>query len=463
MKWLILMGLVGFLFACSTDEPNSMASDDVATDDGVSDEDVAEFQGTLKWLHTFGGSDIDEAVDVVVTLDGAFMILATTHSSDGDISGRVGNDADYWLLKLNDIGELLWERSYGGSEDDRATSINATSDGGFVISGYSRSNDGDVTSNEGFYDYWIVKIDAGGTIIWEQNFGFSGNDQAFKVFETQDGGFFATGFLDVSASAGAGNDFQTSSPSASKATLHGVGEFWAVRMDAEGNKLWRRYFGGTDNDRSYDALQTQDGGFLLVGASESDDFDIIDSKGSYDLWVVRLEPNGDLLWTRSFGGSQIDIGFAVIEDGNGDYLIVGDSRSADQDISNPKGNADAWVVKFDDQGNKIWERSYGGPEFDSARDIIRLNNGDLALTGNSRSASGDLSNNNGQNDAWIFVVTNDGTLRKQVSVGGSSLDLATALAETDQQEIIIVGNTESNDGDINEQKGQKDLLIALFN
>jgi len=457
--------LVFWIAACSLDDPSTDPTDDVGTDDDMTDDDPIDpvgFAGEIEWLHTFGGSNVDEAVSITITLDGGFLVLGTTQSIDGDVSGRTGDDADYWLLKLNSAGELQWEQTYGGTEDDRATSISLTADGGYIISGYSRSTDGDVTGNEGFYDFWLVKVTSSGTLVWEQNFGFSGNDQAFDVFETADGGFFATGFLDVSASGGAGDDFQDNGSLIDRGARHGVGEFWAIRMDADGNKLWRRYFGGTNNDRSSDALQTSDGGFLMVGSSESEDFDITDGKGSYDLWVVRLQPNGDLLWTKSFGGSQIDIGYSVTQDSDGTYILVGDARSADQDVTSAKGNADVWVVKFNDSGNMIWQRSYGGPDFESARNIVPLSNGQFAITGNSRSNSGDLDSNQGQNDAWLLVINSSGSLITQVNFGGSGLDFADGAAETADNKIVIVGNTESTDGDITENKGSKDILVALL-
>lgn len=457
--------MVLILAACSTDDPKVDMTDDVGTDDGMTDDDPIDttgFQGEIEWLSTYGGSDVDEAVAVENTADGGFIVLGTTQSTDGDVTGKTANDADYWLLKLSSEGILEWEQTYGGTEDDRATSLSKTSDGGFVISGYSRSNNGDVTGNEGFYDYWLVKVTSSGSLVWEKNFGFSGNDQAFHVFETTDGGFFATGFLDVSASGGAGDDFQDDGTSIDREAQHGVGEFWAIRMDANGNKLWRRYFGGSDNDRSYDALQTSDGGFLMVGASESNDFDIIDSKGSYDLWAVRIDANGSLLWTRSFGGTQIDIGYSVAETMSGNYILVGDSRSSDMDVSSPKGNADVWVVMFDDAGDLMWERSYGGPEFESARAITPLASGQFAIMGNSRSGSGDLNQNQGQNDAWLLFIDSNGALRAQASVGGSGLDFADGAIETSENKILIVGSSESDDGDITENKGSKDILIALL-
>ncbi|MCB0466430.1 MAG: hypothetical protein KDC78_12275, partial [Aequorivita sp.] len=266
----------------------------------------SEINGEIELVKTYGGSGIDEAVSVVEAFDDNYMVFGSTRSTDGDITDKTGNDSDFWLLKISKTGEVIWSKTYGGSNDEEAARITKTNDGGYLLSGYTASNDGDVSNNAGFHDYWIVKIDASGTIMWEENFGFSGSDQAYNAFQTSDGGYFITGFFDVSASGGAGNDLQ-------KGVAHGVGEFWGIKLDATGTKQWRRYFGGTNNDRSYDALETNDGGFLMTGTSESIDFDKTDPKGSYDYWAVRLTANGDLLWTKSFGGEEIDNSYASIK------------------------------------------------------------------------------------------------------------------------------------------------------
>src|SRR5690606_25729252 len=215
----------------------SCGKDDGGNDDGPDE----EITGEIDFVKTFGGSESDEAVSVVEAADGGFVILGTTRSSNGDITDRTGNDSDFWVLKITKSGEKLWSKTYGGSDDENAARITRTNDGGYLLSGYTSSNDGDVSGNEGFQDYWIVKIDATGNKVWDKNFGFAGSDQAYKAFETSDGGYFITGFFDVSASGGEGNDMQ-------KGALHGVGEFWGIKLAADGTKQWRRYFGGTNND-----------------------------------------------------------------------------------------------------------------------------------------------------------------------------------------------------------------------
>lgn len=438
----------------------SCNKDDESTPPAIND-----FLGEIEYVKTFGGSNEDDAVSIVQDIDGAYLILGTTYSNDGDITDKTTTDADFWLLKLSPEGQIIWSKTYGGSLDDKATRITKTNDGGYLLTGYTMSSDGDVSDNEGFHDYWVAKINKDGIIQWNKNFGYLGSDQSFDAFQTRDGGYFLTGFLDVTASGGLGNDIASTigDEESRSGNIHGVGEYWGIKLNANGDKEWRRYFGGTNNDRSYDALETADGGFLMVGSSESDDYDIIDSKGSYDFWAVRLNSEGDKLWTKSFGGSEIDIGFAVTHSGDGNYILAGDSRSIDKDVTNPLGNADTWIVKFNDSGDLIWQKTYGGSQFESGRSIYPMQNGNYLVSGSTRSNDGNVTENKGQNDAWVIIINEQGNLEFQISSGGSNLDFANHASEMVDGKIVAVGNTESNDGDITLNKGAKDFLVIKIN
>lgn len=430
----------------------SCGNDDTTVDQINNDPGPTGFLGEIDWVKTFGGSNDDVAVSIVQSNDGEYAIVGSTKSTDGDITDKNTSDSDYWLIKLTPGGEIVWTKTYGGSADDVATNIKITSDGGYIISGHSRSNDGDVSGNEGSHDYWVVKINSTGDIQWENNFGFSGVDQAFNVIEIKDGGYFVTGVLDVVASGGQGNE--------GRSGLHDGGVFWGIKLDSNGNSIWKRYFGGTKDDSSQDVIETSDSGFLLVGFSESIDGDITDNKGSYDFWVVKINSNGQKIWAKSFGGSETDKSYAVTKTSNGDYIIVGDTRSTDQDVTSPLGNADVWIVRFNESnGNIIWEKTYGGTEFESAKSITNLSNGKFLITGNSRSTNGNISNNIGLNDAWIFIIDENGNLEYERTVGGTNLDFANHAIETTNNKLIIVGNTDSDDVDILKNKGGKDVLI----
>jgi hypothetical protein len=429
-------------------------------DDGVNlpaEYPPSTFDGSLQWVKSFGGSGIDQAAGVVVSGDGNYMIVGSTYSNDGDLLGlKTTTDADYCLIKMGADGAVLWTRVYGGPEDEIATGITKTSDGGYVLSGYSRSDNCFAGSNGGFHDYYLLKVDAQGNEVWCQNFGYPGSDQAQSIIQTAQGDLLTTGFFDVSASEGQGDEDRSNIGNA-----HGVGEYWAIKLDAQGAFFWKRFYGGSNNDRCYNAIQTSDGGYILVGSSESEDFDISDSKGTYDYWAVKLDPQGELVWSRSYGGSEIDSAYDIVPTQDGNYLIIGDARSQDQQVSNNYGNADMWLIKISPQGNLIWEKSLGGSQFDSGKALFMMEDGNYFITGSSRSQDGDVANNLGQNDAWSLVVSPDGTLLYETVVGGSQLDFSEAAAQNGNA-ILVVGNTESNDGDVLQNQGFKDFLIYLI-
>ncbi len=458
LTYLFLLPTLFFfiLAACSKDDgtPNNPPPDDT-TDDTTDDGPLGSFTGELLWVKTFGGSDIDQATDIIEANDGNYIIVGSTYSTDGELSGiKTAPDSDYWVVKLSKDGTILWNKVYGGAEDELATGITKTSDGGYVISGYSRSDNCFPGSNGGFHDYWLLKIDSNGNEMWCQNFGYPGSDQANAVIETKEGELFVTGYFDVSASEGEGNEDRSIN-----GTTHGVGEYWGIKMDAQGAFFWKRYFGGSNNDRSYDVIQTADSGFLMIGSSESADFDITDSKGSYDFWVVKVSATGVKEWTKSYGGVEIDVAYGITATADGNYLIAGDTRSLDQDVSQNNGNADMWLIKISPNGNLIWEKNFGGSQFDSAKDIIPINDGNFLITGSSRSNNLDVSLNKGENDAWFIIVDDSGEMLFEKSLGGSSLDFSEAALHTSDGSVIIVGNTESNNGDIPLNKGIKDLLV----
>lgn len=414
--------------------------------------------GEIEWQKTYGGSGDEIARGVIETSDGGYAVIGYTNSTDGDITDKSLSENDFWVLKLDINGNIQWQKTYGGSGDDKGRAIIQTNDGGYAITGPSMSSDGDGSQNKGFHDHWLVKLDQQGNIQWEKSYGFSGHDHSHSLFQTNDGGYFIGGYLDVTASNGEGNETITS-----KITRkHGVGEFWAQKLDANGNLQWRRYFGGSSNDRIYKVLRTHDDNFLLVGSSESNDFDIKNTNGSYDVWVVKINNDGSLLWEKSFGGSGIDDGYSAVKTDDGNYLIAGTTISNDGLVSNPKGNADVWVLKINDNGDLLWEKSFGGSAFDSASAISQSTNifSSYLIAGNSKSGDGDLKSNNGENDFWVFKIDRNGKLLFEKSFGGSGLDFAYGVTTTRDDKIVVVGETESTDKDITTNKGGKDIWIV---
>jgi hypothetical protein len=440
----ILM-LIGF-WACSDVDVDPIVINDVS------------FRGEVEWIKYFGGSGDDVGQKIIPTNDGGYAILGYSNSIDGDLSGKQSKVNDYWLLKLDVDGNVQWSKTYGGSKDDRGQSLVQTTEGGYAIVGYAMSDDGDGSNNEGFHDNWVVRLDASGNILWEHSYGFAGHDHSYDVVETEDGGFFFAGFLDVTLSNGEGN-FGLS-PSL---TRHGVGEFWGNKIDTNGNLEWRRYFGGTNNDRAHAVVQSNDGGFVLSGFSESNDFDISNTKGSYDFWVVNIDASGNLLWEKSFGGTGIDVSYDIVKTPDNGYAILGHTFSDDLDVSQNKGSSDIWLINIDDKGNLLWEKTFGGTEFDDAKGLEITKDGGFVIAGNSKSNNGDVVENKGENDFWVIKTDAKGNIIYQKTFGGANLDFGFDVIEDAQGSLLLIGETASVDFEGLTSKGSNDLVVIKIN
>ena len=411
----------------------------------------------LNYIKSFGGSNDDEANDIINTSDGGFMVIGSSTSSDGLIQNKMGLESDIILMKFDSDKSIEWVKNYGGSRDDRGQSVVEVSGIGYALLGYSMSNDGDASSNEGFHDNWVILIDSKGDIIWEKSYGFSGHDHAYNIIKTKDGNLFFNGFLDVTASRGLG-----STKKVGKSIKHGVGEFWCHKIDLDGNILWRKYFGGTNNDRSYDSVETSDGDFLIVGSSESNDIDISSPKGSYDIWVIKLSSNGDLLWERSYGGSKYETANSIIQSADKKIHILGSTLSNDKNISFQMGSSDFWLLTIDSDGNLLSEQTFGGSNFDKGKKIEIDSKDNLWLTGYSRSIDFDFSSNKGKNDAVLIQLSKNRILKEIFKIGAEGEDIANSLIHFNENEIIVAGYSDSRKDYFVENRGGKDIFLAFF-
>ena len=445
MKSFYTLVIALLLFSCTDDETAGPGN---AYQDAV-------FLGEIDWVKGFGGSDEETAQSVIKTSDGGYAILGYSKSTDGDLAAKSTPVNDYWVLKLDEEGNLLWNKTYGGTKDDRGQSIIQTSDGGYAVTGYAMSDDGDGSSNQGFHDNWILKLDESGAIEWEKSFGFSGHDHSYDLIQTADGGFFFAGFLDITAALEDGTYYK-----GNFLTRHGVGEFWGTKIDSNGNLEWRSYYGGTNNDRAHAVIEADDGGFVMAGFSESDDYDISNTKGSYDFWVIKLTASGELLWERSFGGSGIEIAYDITKTDDGAYVVAGNTFSTDKDISLNHGESDVWLIKIDDNGNLLWEKTFGGSLFDAARAVSKTKDGGFIITGNTKSTDGDTRENKGENDIWVIKTDSEGNLFWQASFGGSNLDYGFDAVENEDKSILLVGESTSDDFPNLLNKGLSDVLIV---
>lgn len=216
------------------------------------------------WSRTFGGSNVDYCYDVRQTTDGGYVLAGFT---DSFASGSY----DFYLVKTNANGDSLWSRMFGGGSDDRCQAVQQTTDGDYVLAGRTDS------FGAGSYDFYLVKTDANGNSLWSRTFGGSSFDYCYGVQQTLDGGYVLAGWT---YSFGAG------------------GNFWLVKTNADGDSMWSQTFGGDNSDACWSVQQTAEGGYILAGCTSS--FGVY----SWDFWLVKTDSNGDSLWSRTYGGGR---------------------------------------------------------------------------------------------------------------------------------------------------------------
>lgn len=411
---------------------------------------TTSFTGNIDFVKTIGGSKNDVANAVISTSDNGYVIFGYTDSNDKDVSFKNNNDSDYYFLKYNSKDQLEWAKTYGGSKNDRGLNVVQTSDNGYAIFGASKSDDIDSSKNEGDADLWIIKLDTSGNLLWEKSFGFIGRDNGFSLIETSDNGFLIVGELDVSSSGGLGKS--------RSANRHAGGDYWAIKLNASGDKEWSNFFGGNFSETPQDVIETDTGDFIIVGLSDSNDVDITNNKGTYDFWIIKINNKGELVWEKSFGGSQIDEAYGITKTEDANFIIVGNTRSNDKNVRSNNGGSDLWVIKISTTGNLIWEKSFGGTNFDSGRAIHKSNNDGFIIVGSSRSTNNGFLNK-GQNDAWLLKISSEGEKTWEKFIGGSQIDFLYDVTELKNGAIIAVGESTSNDIDIPENKGFSDVLV----
>jgi len=413
--------------------------------------EIPEIDANVYFIETIGGSKNDAFNAITKTIDGGYIAAGYTQSNDGDIISKTNISFDFLVSKFSSENILEWQKHFGGSKDDKALDIIQTLGGDFIISGSSESSDLDVSENAGSKDFWLVKLSNNGILLWEKSFGFLGEDYGTTLLETKDGGFLITGVLDVSASNGQGNAKST-------ITNHAGGDYWVLKTNNLGAIEWSRYFGGSFTEIPLGIVETDNHNYIIVGSSDSNDFNISNNNGSYDFWMTKIATDGSLLLEKTFGGSEIDEASAIIAANDGNFIIVGNTRSADKDVSKNNGAADIWILKVSAEGNLIWEKTIGGSSFEVAKAIYNTQDNGFLIAGSSRSLDNGFQNK-GQNDALILKINENGNLLWQKTFGGSEIDFLYDVVELNNKSIIAVGESSSSDQDIHENKGFTDALV----
>lgn len=401
---------------------------------------VAWGQPTIQWQKSFGGTSGDWATSVQQTSDHGYILAGKTYSNDNDVTGNHGNN-DYWIVKIDSIGAIQWQKCLGGTRNDEANAIEQTTDGGFIVAGSSSSNDGDVSDNHdtSAYDFWIVKINSVGNIQWQKTFGGTLSDVATCVHQTIDGGYIVAGY--------------SSSTDGDISNNYGSTDFWVVKIDSVGVIQWEQSYGGGETDVAKSIAITSDGGYIVAGRALSD-------SAQFNYFIVKINSVGTIQWQETYGGSLWDDAYSIIQANDGGYVATGISTSHDGDVIGIHGASDGWILKLDVNGIIQWKKCIGGSSEEYAYSIIQNLDGGFVISGTTLSQDGDVLGNHGSYDSWIVKLDSNGTIKWQKCLGGTWNDYANSIAQTFDGGLIIAGRSFSNDGDLSNNHGNSDYWIV---
>lgn len=243
---------------------------------------------------------------------------------------------------------------------------------------------------------------------------------------------------------------------------HGESDAWLLKLNSDGDTLWTKSLGGAGYDAAKSILPANDSGYLLCCITDSDSGDVHGNHGSNDIWLVRMNLTGDTLWTRCYGGSESDLVQAMVQTEEGDFIMAGSSSSADGDVHGNHGGSDFFIMKVDASGDTIWTRCYGGSNNEGIYDIKKVPDNGFLLTGYTLSEDGDINNHRGDYDAWIVKLDDSGGMEWEKCLGGLDSDYTTKLLCMDDGSYIAAGYAASNDGDVHGNHGERDAwLISL--
>ena len=354
------------------------------------DEDTPTLPGMLPNTWVFGGADSDWGRSVLVTSDGGYVIVGKTASFGAGLD-------DIYLIRTDASAAIQWDTTFGGSGVDRGYSVVPASDGGYIIAGETSS------FGAGNGDVCLIKIDDSGDTVWTRTIGGGDSDWGSSVIATSDGGYAIVG---ATLSSGAGN-----------------GDVYLIKTDVNGDTLWTETYGGTEPDRGESVIETSGGGYVITGRTSSY------GAGSSDVYLIKTDDSGDTVWTRTFGGVEVDRGKSVIETSGSGYIIVGQTSSFGAGLD------DVYLIRTDSSGDTVWTKTFGGAGADCGESVVETSDGGCIVAGRTSSSGAGLD------DVYLLKTDSSGSLVWQRAFGGADSDWGRSVIVTSDGGYAVMGGT----------------------
>ena len=394
----------GYLFAINVTQDEPWISNyHGSTDTWIINTDSL---GNIIWEKCYGGSKGD-GPEAIIPIDSNYIYLFNaTSSSDGDVHNFINDISALWVIKINKQGNIIWENCYGGPDVEEPIDALLTSDGGLLLMSRIQAAGGDISNYYGGIDIWICKIDSLGTIQWEKTLGNHGFENAITMEFTSDTTFFVLGGVNESGGMVDCDCF-----------VHPTGflDVWLIEMDIYGNILRQLCYGGTGYDLLTDIVKIE-GGYVFTAGTSSYDGDVTGLHGLDDIWVVKIDTVGNIIWEKCFGGSKLDWPRYLTQTQDNGFVIIGETKSSNGDVSNNHSNlgtTDTWVIKLDQYGILQWEHCFGGIADEriwTCNNIIKNSDYDYVIAGQSTGINGDVECELNPEpgtyspDAWIINI-----------------------------------------------------------
>lgn len=428
----------------------------------------------ILWEKSYGGKQADYLLDVIPTPDYGFLLGgASLSKKSGTKTASNRGDLDYWVWKMDEKGNQVWQKGMGGSGQDLLACVLLTKDGGYILAGSSESDKSfdKKEDSRGSSDFWIIKLNAKGGEEWQKTIGGSGQDELASIVQSRDGGFVLAGSTNSERSA----DKTTSS--------YGGMDYWVIKVDKEGKLEWQNSFGGIYNDELRSLVVTQDGGFLLGGSTNSPDGGTKTDKGfgQNDYWIVKLDDVGKEVWQVTIGGAGDDQLYSAKELADGTYVFGGSSNSdsGERKTKSNDNGTDFWVVAMDKEQKILWQETYNLAKVDVLTSLVENDDHTLLLGGYAQGeiakrkgpakamkmAKPGLSNNeqfkSGTGDYVALKINAKGEELWRKSIGSNGADILKKVIETRDGGYLMTGTSKgSQSGDRSSGIGGADFWVV---